>query len=149
MKVVTYLTLSFWERVVQRYIVCSCGWNNLGPLLLHEVHHEKAKLWHAPLLILPVTHVYRALDGELLAVIDRVYSFGICHRELHSAAGNILVVPDSKLSGWILLEPVWNILLMISLRKESTWLCCWVTEPVAKCDFLLKLLVMHVTYVLR
>jgi len=79
-------------------------------LLLHEVHHEKAKLWHAPLLI--------------LAVIDRVYSFGICHRELHSAAGNILVVPDSKLSGWILLEPVWNILLMISLRKESTWLCC-------------------------
>jgi len=57
MKVVTYLTLSFWERVVQRDIVCSCGWNNLGPLLLHEVHHEKAVLWHAPLLMLTVTHL--------------------------------------------------------------------------------------------
>ncbi|DBB11405.1 TPA: hypothetical protein ACH3X3_006820 [Trebouxia sp. C0006] len=36
--------------------------------------------WHS--------RTHRALDGQLLAVIDSIHSFGICHRDLHS--GNIL-----------------------------------------------------------
>lgn len=33
--------------------------------------------------------VHRTLDRELLAVLDTLHSFGICHRDLHQ--GNILV----------------------------------------------------------
>lgn len=34
-------------------------------------------------------HIHRTLDGQLLAVLDSIYSLGICHCDLHQ--GNILV----------------------------------------------------------
>lgn len=37
-----------------------------------------------------------ALHGEFSAVIDRGHSPGICHRDVHPAAGSISVVPDNK-----------------------------------------------------
>lgn len=43
--------------------------------------------WHS--------RTHRALDGQLLAVIDSIHSFGICHRDLHS--GNILVTSDDQI----------------------------------------------------
>ena len=35
--------------------------------------------WHS--------HVHRTMDSQLLAVLDSIHSFGICHRDLHQ--GNI------------------------------------------------------------
>ncbi len=43
--------------------------------------------WHS--------RTHRALDGQLLAVLDSIHSFGICHRDLHS--GNILVTSDDQI----------------------------------------------------
>ncbi len=78
--------------------------------------------WHS--------RTHRALDGQLLAVIDSIHSFGICHRDLHS--GNILVTSDDQIVVcWILLELIWNLLLRTALPKEGTWLCYCVSKPVA------------------
>ena len=43
--------------------------------------------WHSK------TH--RTLDAQLLAVLDSIHSFGICHRDLHE--GNILVTSDDRI----------------------------------------------------
>ena len=43
--------------------------------------------WHS--------RIHRALDGQLLAVLDSIHSFGICHRDLYS--GNILVTSDDQI----------------------------------------------------
>ncbi|KAL3152890.1 hypothetical protein ABBQ38_012197 [Trebouxia sp. C0009 RCD-2024] len=43
--------------------------------------------WHS--------HTHRTLDGQLLAVLDSIHSFGICHRDLHQ--GNILVTSDQQI----------------------------------------------------
>ena len=39
--------------------------------------------------------IHRTLDRQLLAVLDTVHSFGICHRDLHQ--GNILVTPYKQI----------------------------------------------------
>lgn len=39
--------------------------------------------------------IHRTLDRQLLAVLDTVHSFGICHRDLHQ--GNILVTPHKQI----------------------------------------------------
>ena len=62
----------------------------------------------------------RALDGQLLAVLDSIHSFGICHRDLHQ--GNILVTSNDHVFCWILLELMWSLLLRTVLQREGTWL---------------------------
>ena len=43
--------------------------------------------WHS--------HIHRTLDSQLLAVLDSIHSFGICHHDLHQ--GNILVTPYQQI----------------------------------------------------
>ena len=43
--------------------------------------------WHS--------NIHRSLDRQLLAVLDTVHSFGICHCDLHQ--GNILVTPYKQI----------------------------------------------------
>ena len=43
--------------------------------------------WHS--------NIHRTLDRQLLAVLDTVHSFGICHCDLHQ--GNILVTPYKQI----------------------------------------------------
>lgn len=56
-------------------------------MLLDSQHHKHVYMqgepfnWHS--------HIHRTLDGQLLAVLDCIHSFGICHGDLHQ--GNILV----------------------------------------------------------
>ena len=43
--------------------------------------------WHS--------HIHRTLDSQLLAVLDSIQRFGICHCDLHQ--GNILVTPYKQI----------------------------------------------------
>ena len=71
--------------------------------------------WHS--------HLHRALDAQLLAVLDGVHEHGICHCDLH--AGNMLVTCDRQI---------------VLLDFDGARLDCTAEECIAERDYMIKLL---------
>lgn len=63
---------------------------------------------------------HRSLDDQLLAVIDKVHRFGVCHHDLHS--GNILITAEDEV---VLLD------FAAAKLNSSAEVCCEEREHMA------------------